>query len=253
MKDLNTNLLRYDQRQQLQSEVDNADNMLKHAKADEVGQVMASKARIMKQLESLSPEPLTAKEKDTLGNLEKKLRARITENMPTQEVMRKNPAGAVDWHMRWEKHNKKAIRIWKNIRVQLNPDNSDRDLANIERYRPSGAVDRLRGDAQIPGVISYHNISDEQWPFAPPQNTAAEQAKRVYTEEQAEKEVNSALEELDQAEIVEVEEKVEKVSPEQRAELLNRLTKAREALAKKRAEERQVQETLEAVPDVAVS
>ena len=255
MKDLNTNLLRYHQREQLQSEISQAESMLPHAKPDDKGTIVSNMNRTKKQLQAQSPEPLTPKEKDKLASLEKKLRSRITTNMPTAEVMRKNPAGAVDWHQKWEKANKKLIRMWKNIRIQLNPDSTDRDLSNIERYRPSGAQDRFRSDAQIPGVISYSSIPDELWPFDAPQNTAAAQAQKRYDDEHAENDVNKALEEFDDSELPKNEDedseedgRKKPLTAEQQAVLVQRLANARAALAKKRAEEKQLDETLEAVP-----
>ena len=249
MQDLKKNLLRYHQREQLQGEIDQADKMLQKAAPEDRGPIVASKERTRRQLENSSPVPLTGKEKDSLHNLEKKLRDRITQNMPTQEVMRKNPAGAVDWHRKWENVNKPLIRMWKNVKIQLNPDSQDRDLSNIERYRPSGVVDRLRTDAQIPGVMSYHDIPDEQWPFDEPENTAQKQAARVYETEHAESEVNAALNSMGddsnptQAETV----KTEVDDPVKHAVLLQRLEKAREALAQKRAE----QKALDAAMDSA--
>jgi hypothetical protein len=249
MRDLKTNLLRYHQREQLKGEIRQAEDMLSQAKPEDRGTINANISRTKRQLESQSPVPLTSKEKDTLSGLEKKLIKKITHNMPPEEVMRKNPAGAVDWHMKWEKINKPLIRMWKNVRIQLNPDSQDRDLSNIERYRPSGQLDHLRSDAQIPGVMSYHNISDEQWPFDPPTNTASEQNKRVYSEGVAEAEVDAALDEVTIAE--DEEESIKTESPEQRAALLDRLSKARAALAQKRADAKQLEaalvETTEAV------
>ncbi len=253
MKDLKINLLRYNQRESLKSDIENADKMLPFAKPDEKGEIVARRNRTQKQLDSQSPEPLTGKEKDQLNALEKKLRSKITHNMPTEEVMRKNPAGAVDWHTRWEKANKKAIKIWKNIRIQLNPDSADRDLANIERYRPSGQTDRMRTDAQIPGLMSYGSVTEEQWPFDPPQNTALKQAERVYTEEEAANCVNEAIEQADNEERAQhlvTEDEPEKVetSPEQKAVLVDRLRMAREVKEKKRLERLQLDEISEATP-----
>lgn len=257
MKDLNTNLLRFPQREQLQTDIDQAEAMLPSAKPDDRATIQAGINKSKRQLNSQSPEPLTGKEKDTLSALEKKLRTRITTNMPTEEVMRKNPAGATDWHTKWEKANKKLIRMWKNIKIQLNPDNSDKDLANIERYRPSGQTDRMRTDAQIVGLMSYGGIPEENWPFDAPQNTALEQAKRnVISEEEAEGAVNAALDEIDaeeakaaiESDAEEVDGRKKELSPEQHAVLLKRLADARAAKAKKHAEELQLEETMQAVP-----
>jgi phage-related minor tail protein len=170
--------------------------------------------------------------------------------------MRKNPAGAVDWHQKWEKANKQLIRMWKNIKIQQNPDSSDRDLANIERYRPTGAVGYgIRTDAQIPGVMSYSDIPEELWPFDAPENTAAKQAARRYDDEQAESEVNKAIEDLDNEEAASKERDEEEtdgrkreLTVEEQAVLAQRLSHARAVLKKKREEESQLQATLEAVP-----
>lgn len=246
MKDLNATLLRYNQREDLIKDIENSERMLPKAKDEGVALLQNSIRRAKKQLNEQSPEPLSGKEKDTLNKLEKQLREKFTQNMPTQEVMRKNPAGAVDWHQRWEKRNKKLIRMWKNIKIQLNPDSQDRDLANIERYRPSGAVDRLRGDAQIPGVMSYHDIPEENWPFDPPLNTAAEQAKRRFEDADAETAVNAAIANLDEEDAFVPEEPKEKtpLTAEQKAVLVNRLALAREAKKQKAIEEAQVEEAL---------
>lgn len=252
MKDLKLNLLRFPQREQLQTEIAQAESMLPSAKPADRGLILAGINKSKRQLETQSPEPLTGKEKDTLSALEKKLVKKITTNMPTEEVMRKNPAGAVDWHDKWQNANKPLIRMWKNIRIQLNPDNYDKDLANIERYRPSGQTDRIRTDAQIVGLHSFTGIDEEQWPFDPPQNTALAQAKRhTITEDEAEAQVNDALDKFDAEELVEEPEgdgRKKPVSPEQHAILVKRLADARAAKQQKRAEELQLEETLQAVP-----
>ena len=117
MKDLNTNLLRHPQRQQLQDDIAQSENMLPRANPDDQAVMRKTITRSRKQLESQSPEPLTGKEKDTLAALEKKLRNRITHNMPTEEVMRKNPPGAVDWHVKWEKADRKSTRLNSSHRL----------------------------------------------------------------------------------------------------------------------------------------
>ena len=250
MKDIKLNLLRYAQREQLKAEIAQAEHSLSKATPEDAGQIRASMNKTKKQLEEGSPSPLTGKEKDTLFALEKKLLDKIRTNMPTEEVMRKNPAGAVDWHMRWEKANKPLIRMWKNIKVQLNPENSDRDLCNIDRYRPSGQTDRMRTDAQIPGLMSFGNVPQENWDniFDAPTNTALAQAqRRAYDEDAAENDVNANIDALNEKELTEVEEEVkDQCSPEQQAILVTRLAKAREVLAQKRADAKKLAQDLEA-------
>ena len=251
MKDLKTNLLRFHQREELSDEVKNLDSGLKHAVGEDVGILTNRRRKAQKQLDAQSPEPLTGAEKDKLNALEKRLRERITHNMPTEEVMRKNPTGAVDWHQRWERATKPLVRMWKNVRIQLNPDNSDRDLANIERYRPCGAQNKLRTDAQISGHMSYGNIDDEQWPFAKPENTSLDQAKRRYEEEDADSDVNAALDTLDAEEQNKESDGQERgfgpkgdMTAVEYAEVTARLQKARDARTKKLADAKQLDEQM---------
>lgn len=252
MKDLKTNLLRYNQREQIQGEISQAEDMLKSAKTDDANIIRSNMHKAKRMLEAGSPEPLTAKEKDTLSALEKKLAARIRVNMPTDEAMRKNPVGAVDHSVRWEKANKPLIRMWKNVRIQLNPDSSERDLANVERLRPSGQMDRMRLDAQIPGIMSYGNIPEELWPFLPPTNTALEQVKRAYETKEAEDAVDEVIAQVDVAEeetdSAVLTEEEEAAQLEKHAQRIQILEKARAALKKKREEDKQLQESLNAVP-----
>lgn len=164
-------------------------------------QLMHQRARsIEKIIEEYAPEKLPGNEQDKLAKLEQDLRNTWTQGMPTEEEMRKNPAGMVDRHRKWEKANKKIIMQWKNVRRQLEPNSDDPDLANIERFRPSGVMDRLVADAQIRGAMNYRTIPQENWDTAfegkGPENTALKQAERVaeeqgkgkrqYTEEQKE-------------------------------------------------------------------
>lgn len=255
MKDLKTTLLRPQQRAALEKDIEQSERMLPKAKDEGIAILQNSIKRSKKQLAEQAPEPLTGKEKDTLNALEKRLRDKIVTNMPTEEVMRKNPPGGVDWHMRWEKANKPLIRMWKNVKIQLNPDSTDRDLANIERYRPSGAAGRLRTDAQIQGHMSYGGVPDENWPFDAPENTAFAQAKKRFDEQEAESQVNAAIETFDKEEEARVladeeAETTEKkpISPEQHAILVQRLANAREVRKQKLAEERQVEEAMKDVP-----
>jgi hypothetical protein len=102
--------------------------------------------------------------------------------------------------------------------------------------------------------MSYGDIDEADWPFDAPKNTALEQTKRVYSEELAENDVNAALEELDKAEIRPTQEEPAgfgpsgKLSAEQYAALEDRLRKGREALAKKRAEQKQLETEFNALP-----
>ena len=191
MKPLDRVLLKAEQIQDLHEEKDQIDAALAptnpfRSKISKPQLMHQRRKAIDRQLEDYAPEKLDGMEKDKLANLEKELRAAWTTNMPTEEEMRKNPPGMVDRHRKWEKLNKKIIGQWKNVRRQLEPDSDDKDLANIERYRPSGVLDRLVAGAQISGAMNYRNVPQENWDTAfgdkKPENTALEQAKRVRRE-----------------------------------------------------------------------
>lgn len=191
MKPLDRVLLKSEQIQDLKEEQSQIDAALAptnpfRSKISKPQLMHQRRKAIDRQLEDFAPAPLDGHEKDKLANLEKELRAAWTTNMPTEEEMRKNPPGQVDRHRKWEKLNKKIIGQWKNVRRQLEPDSDDKDLANIERYRPSGVMDRLVAGAQISGAMNYRNIPQENWDTAfegkKPENTALEQAKRVRRE-----------------------------------------------------------------------
>ncbi len=178
-----TNLLRHRQRQDLLDE--------KAALEDQIAQpVLGSKAgttnrgqlvrelkRLDHQLRSQSPrDDLTPAEKDVLAKKEVELREEILAGIPSQEEQRRNPPGNVHRHIRWEKVNKAKIRLWKNIRIQLDPTSEDPDLANYERFRPSkmpenGAATHMV-NAQIPGHFAMSPQAKEHWPSEmPPQGT----------------------------------------------------------------------------------
>ena len=192
MKDLNINLLRKRERDEKHDEIAKEQRLLDHPKIEDKTQVKKNIGLLKHQLEKLSPEPLTPIEKDKLSAMEKRLAAKIQDGMPTDETMRKNPVGAIDQHTAWERANKKLIKWWKNVRIQLNPDSDDRDLSNVERLRPRGQMDRMRTDAQIGGHMAYGDIDPSQWPFEQPDNTALEQAKRVAREQEIAKSVADA-------------------------------------------------------------
>ena len=156
-------------------------------------QLMYSRLKsIDKLIETSAPTKLPGDEQDKLAKLEVELRSAWTQGMPTEEEMRKNPAGMVARHQKWEKANKAVILKWKNVRRQLEPESEDPDLANIETFRPAGVLDRMVANAQIPGAMNFRSVPSENWNAAFGEkgpDSALEQAKRVrreLTEEQKE-------------------------------------------------------------------
>ena len=121
---------------------------------------------IKKELRENQAPELESDTKDALWGRLNELETQIKDGMPPNEVMRRNPAGAVDWHTKWEKFNKPAVLERKNILRALNPGNTDKDLGNIELLRPSlgtsGDASVMVG-AQIPGKFGYHRVNQESW------------------------------------------------------------------------------------------
>jgi hypothetical protein len=182
--DLTKPLLRYHQREEYKGEIESMTDMLPQLKTpQDRGDVQRRLGRLKQSLQSQTPEEVTGAMKDRLRAHAKELEEKITSGMLSQEEMRKNPAGSVGRHMRWERGNKSDILMWKNTQQILEPDSDDPDLSNIERLRPMGAQDRVRLNAQISGKMSYGKIPQENWNQAfggqGPTNTALEQAKRV--------------------------------------------------------------------------
>lgn len=182
-------ILRFHQREELKQEIDtihdalNPQNPWKLNREGDVTEVKARVKRLDRQLQEQSPTELSGAQKDLLKKELQAIEEKILPGMPTKEEMRKNPAGMVGRHMRWERTHKKDILRWKNGMQMLEPDNADPDLSNLERIRPDGVMDRFRADAQINGVMSYGNIPQEKWDQTfqgkGPENTALKQVQRV--------------------------------------------------------------------------
>lgn len=143
------------------------------------------KRQIEKDLVMGTPPELTGATRDALAAREKTLEATIRAGMLTTEEMRRNPAGAVDRHRKWERLNKPAILEWKNIRRALNPDSDEKDLSNVEVLRPSmlsyglNATSTFMGNAQIPGKFAMTPLAKDNWPLGEPKvDTPLKQAER---------------------------------------------------------------------------
>lgn len=119
------------------------------------------------------PTDLGGDTKDTLYAEQKRLEAEISAGMLTQEEMRRNPVGAVDRHIKWEKANKENILVWKNIKLALNPDSEEQDLCNVEQLRKSGLrPDGVAGfdpNAQIAGHFAMTQQAKANWPEGMPE------------------------------------------------------------------------------------
>ncbi len=134
-------------------------------------------------LEGSPPSDLKGETKDALAKRQRELEDNIKVGMPTHEEMRRNPAGAVDKHRKWERANKDRILERQNILQLLNPDDDSKDLTNIDLIRPSMApqsATTFMADAQIPGHFAMTAQAKENWPLGEPKvDTPLKQAERV--------------------------------------------------------------------------
>lgn len=183
-------LLRYHQREELKAEIEDIDNALapsnpfRHRSGPDVAEAFNRGKRLKKQLQDFSPAEVPGAIKDKLVKEARAIEERVIAGMPTHEEMRKNPAGMVGRHMRWEKAYKKDILRWKNLQQLIEPDSNDPDLSNFERLRPSGEMDVFRANAQINGHMTYGRVPQENWDqvFPNKPNSALEQVKKVEQE-----------------------------------------------------------------------
>ena len=124
--------------------------------------------------ENAPPTDLSGATKNSLYQEQKEIEAQIRDGMPTVEVMRRNPPGAVDMHIRWETRNKDRILRWKNLKRLQDPDNEEKDFTNVEMLRPSGITQGMATDfmmgAQIPGHFSMTPLAKANWPENMPEH-----------------------------------------------------------------------------------
>jgi len=186
------NLLRPAQMVEHEQDLKSAQAQLDDPRVQDKGAVRKRVHELRKQFETQAPRPITdGATKDRIAKESEQLLSEIMPGMLSQEEMRKNPAGSVDKHMRWERANKAKILRWKKLQLALQADQSDphtwdRDAANLERFRPEGARERMRVDAQIPGKMAYGNVPEANWEETfgkvHPENSALNQAKKVQAE-----------------------------------------------------------------------
>jgi hypothetical protein len=88
--------------------------------------------------------------------------------------MRRNPPGAVDMHMKWERGNKAKIIEWKNIKRMLEPTNDEKDYTNVEMLRSSGMSPETAAsfmiNGQIPGNFAMTPLAKANWPAGMPEH-----------------------------------------------------------------------------------
>lgn len=135
---------------------------------DRLKNLRQRRKRIKNELiESSPPTDLNGEQRDALYALKKDLKQQILDGMLSWEDMIRNSVGAVDHNVKWERKKKNAILAYKNVCRALEPNSNDKDLANIEIFRPRryapGDPSIPMIDSEAPGHISYSHIPDENW------------------------------------------------------------------------------------------
>ena len=148
-------LLRPEQVETAREEIKTLENKLSNKHIEDKGEVQRQLRRAKRDFETQVPVgPLTGEEEGRMVARSRELLEQIKMGMPSQEEMRKAPPGAVDKHRAWEKRNKPKILEWKNLMLRLTAGSGEREVANLERHRPT--VSSLSMDnAQIPGKQIY--------------------------------------------------------------------------------------------------
>lgn len=129
--------LRNDQVEEMLGEKESLQKKLQSPHIEDKGTVAEQLRRLSHQLESQRPRPYAGPELDAAVKREAELRAIWTQGMLSQEEMRKNPSGAVDRHLAWERKNIRAIEEWQNIKRRLHAGDDSRESASIEQHRPT--------------------------------------------------------------------------------------------------------------------
>jgi hypothetical protein len=119
-------------------------------------QVNEAKRAIEKRLEQAPPE-ITAKQRDKVSKRIAALEEEIKVGILSHEEIRRNPPGAVEQNLRWQKANQQRIFEWKNFQLALHkgaPQEYLSDRLNVARLRPSTSHLDMNG-AQIPVTTTY--------------------------------------------------------------------------------------------------
>lgn len=201
------NLLRPQQAQELLTEKKDLERQLGdpfiRPKLQDVGAMRKRLHQLTGQLDKYLPRPVTDPiERDRLAKRAEELTEEVRGAMLSQEEMRKNPPGATDHEVRFQRTMKPKVIELKNALLRLQADDSDpslwdRDVANLEKIRPIGPVGRYRNDAQITGKFAMSGVPEEKFtaifPDSPTCDTALKQVVRRGMSEEARKALSERM------------------------------------------------------------
>lgn len=199
-------------------------------------------------LEENSPPEVSGQTKDALVKRLRVLEDEIRGGMPTVEVMRRNPPGAVDMHDRWMKRTKDMQIERKNLLKVIDPTNEDKDYCNVEMLRSTGITQDMAATfmmgAQIPGNFAMTPLAKANWPAGMPEYGTVNSPYKQAEANEAKTEASSVSFDIQLQELEELRAKV-KAQDELEAEnrkLREQLTSKAEARA---AIQRQTKENRE--------
>lgn len=132
--------------------------LTKFLKRDDVDKKDARKnlRQVDAMLQDQSATQLAGQDLDSAVKRIATLEAEIKKGMLSSEEMRKCPPGAVGRHMDHEKRNKDNVKEWKRLQIATNADDTNPDLANIERLRPQKSSMNMH-NALVSGT-EHHNV-----------------------------------------------------------------------------------------------
>ena len=164
---LQTNWMKAPLRAERQREIDETERVLRDpALAKQLsnpGKLAQQTAQRKQTLEAQTPPPLKPAVLDKVARLNRVALNYACDGMLSLEELRRRPPGAADRLRAWERAKKSAVLAWKRTQALLHPDSEDRDLANLERYRPSRPTRDLMGEADIPGVFTLSPQAKENF------------------------------------------------------------------------------------------
>lgn len=157
-------------------------------------------------LETQSPPEVKGDVRDELIEFSEKIVKEVRDDMLPQEVMRRNPPGAVQKNIDFHAEHKKKILLWKNLRKITHRDSEDPDLCNFEIYRPRmtmggpSETSTFMPEAQIGGHMALSESSKSNFPESMGKNvnSALEQVI-ASVDAPDDPELDSMLEDFDKA------------------------------------------------------
>lgn len=158
-------------------------------------QMLKRKTDLKRELNTFAaPTDLSDETKNAVHHRIGELETEIREGLICHEDMIRNPPGAVDRLIKFNRAKKDRILELKNLKLLREPLSDEQDLCNIEtlrRWRGSpGEPSEFMVNAQLPGKFGMSSQAKENWPENMPEYGTADSAmKQVERREQLEREI----------------------------------------------------------------